>query len=221
MVTFSQGTSWEAGIRSYAAISQCLNRWEQVITNGESISGIFPFRMRWDFSAQADDPLVNEVGLAIARAGEALSKFLFSGGDDLNEIRDRLFREISAPRDPSKPLLLTVHSDDLFAPWWMLYTCPDGTPPLYGPSEGWQLEGFWGYKHLVEHQTSRVPNAQRETKVAGPRIRLGLNVDPNIDTEFATPFVAQVKSFLKGKAVRVTREKRRSHPGLPERQILR
>jgi hypothetical protein len=88
----------------------------------------------------------------------------------------------------------------------MLYTTPHGGPPLHGPNSGCELEGFWGYKHLVEHQTKRCPGTRNANDVAGRKVRTGLNVDPGIDTKGGIPFVKPVTEFLKQRVARVTRE---------------
>jgi len=190
-----------------AAVGHCLDIWERKVTYRQDVSGANRFTLRWDFSAPEDKTFLDEVWLDLARAGEDLSGVLFSGDDEgLNEIRERLFTAIAAPRDLSDPMRVTIHSDDLFAPWWMLYTQPHGGPSLHGDRSGYLLEGFWGYKHLIEHQTKRSPHATNVTKVAGRRVRTGLNVDPRIDTQYQIPFVVPVTTFLKAKVTRVTRE---------------
>lgn len=188
-----------------AAIEQCLNAWQRKVAYGEDGAKGKLFRNRWDFSAPEDQDLLDVVWLEMARAGDALAKVLFWGGDKgLDEIRTRLLEEIGAPRNLASPLLLTVNSDDLFAPWWMLYTRPDGGPPLHGPGSASEVEGFWGYKHLVEHQTKRNPGTTNATTVAGSQVRTGLNVDPGIDKDF--PFVGPLTSFLHERVASVTRE---------------
>jgi hypothetical protein len=190
-----------------AAIDQCLNTWQQKVAYRQDAVKSKLFQNRWDFSGPEDQDLLDVVWLDIARAGEALTKVLFWGGDEgLDEIRERLLESIAAPRDLASPMLLTIHSDDLFAPWWMLYTTPDDGPPLHGPGSAYQVEGFWGYKHLVEHQTKRNPYTVNATKMAGPQVRTGLNVDPNIDQSGGIPFVRPVTTFLQNRATQVTRE---------------
>jgi hypothetical protein len=193
-----------------AAIDQHLGVWQRKVAYRQDQAKSKVFQNRLDFSAPADQPLVDSVWLEIARAGEALAKILFWGGDEgLDEIRDRLFEAIAAPRDLASPLLVTVQSDDLFAPWWMLYTPPDegptpdaASPPAGGPA--WRIDGFWGYKHLGEHQTKRTPYARNATDVVGLQVRTGLNVDPRIDV--SAPFVGPVTSFLDGRVTPVLRE---------------
>lgn len=190
------------------AIDDCLDVWQKKVVNCEDEVELKPFLGGWDVGGVADAAWLDKVWLEIAKAGKKLATNIFYGGDEgLDLIRTLLFNAIAAPRKRTRPLLITVHSDHLFAPWWMLYTVPDGGPPLDGPNAMSTPEGFWGYKHLVEHQTKNRPGIRNATSVAGPLVRTGLNVDPRIDTDDG-PFVTKVTTFLEKKVEPVRRERK-------------
>lgn len=77
--------------------------------------------------------------------------------------------------------ILAFHSNDVFAPWWIIYTPPDGTD-LDLEKAGWRREGFWGYQHLIEHQFLDF-DFRREPRIVAldGRPKLSLNMDDRLD----------------------------------------
>jgi hypothetical protein len=94
---------------------------------------------------------------------------------------------------------LTFHSNDLFAPWWLLYVPPEGTT-LRGDDARCEPSGFLGYKHLIEHQFrqfSFVRDASQNEIVVpqGDPLIVGANVDHKLD-QGQRSFVQPVLSLL-------------------------
>ena len=93
--------------------------------------------------------------------------------------------------------MLAFQSTKLFAPWWMLYT-PPASLDLYDEATQWSdpmWRGFWGYNHLIEHRLDQSPITTRIVRQG--QVRVSLNVDPGIDVELSTEFVASMEAFFR------------------------
>lgn len=191
-----------------AGISDLRSAWqEHVIEHAERSRGMtrFPFVDGWDLAGPGDRERLDRIGLTLARAGNALFQLLFFDGDaGLKEIGDHLARAL---RDGEQ--VITMESDDLFAPWGMLYVPPDEAGTLWGPGAAWSARGFLGYSHLVEHTFSRVPGFDSRVLVESDRAVVGLNIDEGVDDEHPpTPFIGPVVDFFTDRAhVTVRRSK--------------
>jgi hypothetical protein len=152
-----------------------------------------PYDRHWDLGGQEYVGLLDSVGLELARAGEALFRNIFRQEDHgLNQIADILEADLRAG-----PTILAFQSASLFAPRWMLYTPPEPSLDLYAENVRWSAElwqGFWGYQHLIEHRLDRADISTRIVRQG--KVHVGLNVDPDIDEELRTQFVASMKSFF-------------------------
>jgi hypothetical protein len=130
--------------------------WQHhVVEHAQRLDGrtCFPFVDNWDLTASTGLDRFDDVGLKLARAGYTLFSLLFLNGDaGLKEIADNLMLALRSGEN-----VITMESDDLFVPWAMLYTSPDDSNSLWGAAATWSLQGFWGYRHLVEHNFSRTP----------------------------------------------------------------
>lgn len=167
---------------------------------------VFPFVDNWRLTTPADTDRLDRIGLELARAGYTLFKLLFVNRDPgMQEIVGYLRRALCADGQ-----VITVESDDLFVPWGMLYTPPEGDAgSLWSTTPTWSFDGFWGYRHLVEHTFSRVPGFDSRITVAGPRAVVGLNVDERVDQEYPpTAYVKPVIDFFASRADVVVRRKK-------------
>jgi hypothetical protein len=136
--------------------------------------------------------VTDEVMTLLAREGYKLFRALFFTGDaGLREIGELL---TAALRD--RPQCIAVHSETLIVPWSMLYLPMDPGADLDGPGSGYTPDGFWGYRHLVEHLFKRLRDWSPDVVVRG-RPRAGLNVDGRLDAEFgdALPVARVVEAF--------------------------
>lgn len=104
---------------------------------------------------------------------------------------------------------VTVESDDLFAPWGLLYLPPSADRDLYGSEPSWSYSGFVGHRHIVEHGFSRARGFDSRIRVPDERVTVGLNVDERVDQEYPhTPYVERVIRFFRGRANMVVRTSR-------------
>jgi hypothetical protein len=153
----------------------------------------FPFVENWNLSGSTDPDWLEHIGLKLARASHALFSLLFLNGDaGLKEIADHLALALRSDEN-----VITMESDDLFVPWGMLYTPPKESDSLWGSAATWSLEGFWGYRHLIEHNFSRAPGFDSRVLIPARRVIVGLNVDERVDSEYpTTPCVQPVMDFF-------------------------
>ncbi|WP_328544027.1 hypothetical protein [Streptomyces europaeiscabiei] len=156
--------------------------------------GWFPFSDRWDLSDDAGHRArLDKVMPQLAREGHKLFRLLFHTGDQgLIEIAAAL---ASCLREEEQ--VVTITSDDLFAPWWMLYLPETDDIDLDEEGAQWNWQGFWGYNHLIEHTFARIPKPSTCLSIHdGPAIA-GVNVDLNLDEEYyETPCVGPVISMF-------------------------
>ncbi len=174
---------------------------EHVEIDEQTGRAAFPFVDDWDL-AKSDDRL-RQVGLALARAGHTLFKLLFVNDDPgMREIAGHLQAALRTSDN-----VITMESDDLFVPWGMLYTPQeDGADGLWAADAKWSFDGFWGYRHLVEHSFSRVPGFDSRILVPANQVVVGLNVDERVDHEYPkTSYVQPVIDFFSSRTKVVLR----------------
>jgi hypothetical protein len=162
-----------------------------------------PFNDNVDLSGASREAHDTSLRL-LARAGHTVFQLLFYEGDEgLADIGDRL---AAALREQSH--VVTVHSEDLFVPWPMLYVSPDPNTDLDLDDAKWSYRGFWGYRHLVEHSFKRIRGWSARLPIRG-RVKVGLNVDRHLDEQYPNaPTVKPVIELLQGLADTIIRERR-------------
>ena len=183
------------------AIVEVQQAWqEHVIQHRESKPGgeqWFPFSSGSDLSADPHaDARLREVARPLAAAGYRLYQLLFRLGDeDARDIGSVLEKIVS---DPGQ--VISIQSDSLFAPWWLLYTPPPGFENFEEDvSSPVPWEGFWGYSHLVEHNFKYSRKWNSCIRIGETGITAGVNVDQNLDEEFpeapsVTPVIKMFES---------------------------
>ncbi|MCT2589537.1 hypothetical protein LHJ74_06300 [Streptomyces sp. N2-109] len=193
--------------RIQGGIAKLREEWQrEVIERGwadpETGRTVRPFVDDWRTGASVPQAVLRRVWLSLARSGHSLFRMLFHGPDAaLAEITAQLTQALRAG-----PCVLTMESDDLYVPWGMLYTPPlDSDDLLRDQSsdpadDAWSLDGFWGYRHVVEHNFSRMPGF--DSRIALPddgRVAVGLNVDGRVDEEYPrTEFVGALPGIFEG-----------------------
>jgi hypothetical protein len=175
----------------YVVVNECRDEWRRWVVNYREPDGVpahFVFDRAWDFSRRTQ--LLDEIGPYLAVAGHRLFTEIFLQGDPhLREIG-----EIIAAGARRSRLVLTVHSEDFFVPWPMLYTHP-GLGDLAVDGSNWQPEGFWGSRHIIEHNTDRYASAD-VIRLEGGQLSVSLNVDDRLDQRNATPSVKPMIEFF-------------------------
>lgn len=155
--------TWHSKILSFVGEREGGGRW-------------YPFVDSWDLSPGPYAGALDDLGLDLARAGATLFSFLFERGDSgLSEIASRLTAALNRGEQ-----VISVESDSVLVPWSMLYT---GTKELWGDAPSWTLEGFWGFRHLVEHALPRCGPFESRIQMGG-RPAIGLNIDEKVDSEY-------------------------------------
>jgi hypothetical protein len=192
--------------QAYAAISQLRKVWQQRVIEYQ-VAGRYPFSQEWDLSGPADERHLDVVGPDLARAGHGLFNFLFHTGDEgLHSIADLLEAAMR-----SYDQLIEIHADELFAPWWMLYNPPDPNTDLLDRDPPWDLNGFWGFRHLIQHTVRRHPGWCPEIIASPAGLPVGLNVDPRIDTDPRSKgalYVAPLTEFFSARSRTVIRDRK-------------
>lgn len=171
---------------------------EQVVRYHESDATtgrpVFPFSDNWDLHTDQDRQRLKRVGLALARVGHDVFKLLFAGDDQgMREITRHLRHALRTGEH-----VITIESDDLFVPWGMLYTPKaDARTELWSAEPEWSFDGFWGYRHLIEHNFARVPGFDSRITVPGEQVVVGLNMDEHVDDDYShLPDAAFIKPVI-------------------------
>jgi hypothetical protein len=164
-----------------------------------------PFVDDWDLSASHDQRWVKEAGVALARAGHTLFSLLFCRGDSgLEEIKSHLLRALREGEQ-----VITVESDDLFVPWGMLYIPLAECENVWNEDYQWVPEGFWGYRHLLEHNFSRMSGFDSRIVLQDPKVAVGLNVDRRVDHAYPpTPYVTPMIEFFSAQTIATVRTRK-------------
>lgn len=177
----------------FEKVQQCRLAWQRSVVDAWEIVNNerrFPFQREWNLKERPE--LLAKAAPNLAAAGDRLFKSIFRHEDpDLDKIADRLER---ASRKGS--LVLSCHSEDLFIPWGMIYTHPDGEG-LKVDGSNWKPKGFWGSRHMLEHNTLRYRGRPAIRPKAG-QVQVGLNVDVKLDEDFEAPVVSPMISFFMG-----------------------
>jgi CHAT domain len=189
-----------------AAIDVLRERWgDNVIARpGTNTSGaaIYPYSERIDQSAEPD--MWESVGLELARAGRQVFALLFENGDDdLQRLGWLLTQALSSDEQ-----IIRVQSDDLFVPWSMLYTPSDPDVNLEESAAPWSPDGFWGYRHLIEHTVSRAPGFDARIRPGGDGLITGMIIDRGLDKQFKQPCIAPLIEFFQDRTTVIFRESR-------------
>jgi len=148
-------------------VQDCLSEWEQYIGKYYDIPG---------GTFAPDREHIEAAVPALAEAGDRLFSVVFLQGDaGLSEIGRML---TDAMRTGEQ--VITFASDRIFIPWWIMYSDPG--PAGNGGNAHWSPAGFWGYRHLLEHEFIRFGTcADHRIPVADEPLRVSLNLDLGLD----------------------------------------
>ncbi len=194
----------------FAYVQSCRAVWEKEIVNyteeGLNKKGISTnlslFQEEWDFSGRPE--LFRERVAKLAKAGERLFRQIFENeskelltqmhADSRRAVADKL-KEVAY--DKERSLVITIQSDCFFVPWGMLYTHPNPDEELDSNGSNFEPEGFWGYRHVIEHKTPNSNGDSRLQATDGGKIRASINIDKSIDSKLDVKCVALQRRFFK------------------------
>ncbi|WP_127500877.1 CHAT domain-containing protein [Actinoplanes solisilvae] len=148
------------------------------------------FAASFDLSIHRGSPEWDAAMRDLARIGNDIFRAIFLTGEPRLAAAGRRLVEILM----SGPQVVSIHSDDVFVPWHMLYVPPDGGT-MVADDCPWSFEGFLGYQHHLEHVFSDRPDSFRHRLDTTGGIRAGLNVDTAID-EMDPPVIEPLRALL-------------------------
>jgi hypothetical protein len=129
----------------------------------------------------------------LAKAGHDLFRFLFFGGDArLKRLGEKLATVLREHEQT-----ITVSSNSIVAPWWLMYVPRPGTA-LRGAFDV-ERTAFWGYQHLVEHNFESKMEPEVHIRYNG-RPLVGAYVDHRLDKPHQRPVVAPIVQLMSRRA---------------------
>ena len=184
----------------FGHVEDCRQVWQSSVVDYEETVAApgggqqkrFPFQDKANLSAHRE--LLDRALPALAVAGRKLFYHLFEehAGADLQRIVARL-HAAAAERE----LVLTITSNRFFVPWNLLYTHPKGHGNLSADGSNARWEGFWGYRHIVEHNPQWVNLRSGITPAAG-KILAGINIDERLDVDLGVKCIEPQLTFFSG-----------------------
>jgi hypothetical protein len=167
-------------------IHDCLMEWDNYVAQyyDDRPRGAPPFTPDASHIATAGPPL--------AQAGDRLFSAVFLQGDDgLSEIGQLLAGAMETPGQ-----VITFYSDQLFVPWWIIYT-RGIAGDIHDDPAGWSPRGFWGYSHLIEHEFIRNTMCpDHRIVLKDTPLQVSLNLDLGLDGQNNAPVTAPVREFF-------------------------
>jgi hypothetical protein len=169
----------------FASVHELRDAWARAFIGyrhpGSGRNG-YSFAEQLDLSREEFKTPIDTAMRALAIAGHKLFTALFTAGDaGLRELGAAVTAALRCTTDQ----VISIHSDDLFIPWWMLYLPSDDTTVLDEESARCSYTEFLGYRHHIEHNFKRAPGWESGLLVTG-RVRAGVHVDRNLDIQFPT-----------------------------------
>jgi len=198
----------------FSRIITCRNVWyKEVVLRGvpgryggapRRAIGRPPFATQWDLSRTLKKGELERIGARLACAGRNLFRYIFfgKGRAKLAPIGESLQQ-----RSREQPMVVTITSDHHFVPWSLIYTHPGPGKDLDKNGKNFDWMGFWGYRHIIEHDTLG-PDTDDLTPIPSPRdprikpdsnrkVAVGFSADDGIDLEFdLTTAVADQRRFF-------------------------
>jgi hypothetical protein len=193
-----QGVSMRSAKELFLLVEECRKAWADRIVDltravTKATGGMrneLPFQDNWDLAKEP--ALLEQAAPHLALAGNRLFELIFEAKSDadLKELA-RILRQLLA----EKPRYIAVTSDKFFLPWGMLYTHPVDGEKLTSDGSNWKKEGFWGYRHIVQHNPRKSRTDPRiESK--GGAVPLSVNVNEKISSELTLTDIA--RAFING-----------------------
>lgn len=172
----------------------------------------FPFQNAWDFRTQPE--LLAEQCPHLALAGERLFSLIFeTSSDPLMKDIAVILRSMTIEGEA----VFTITAEDFFVPWSMIYTHPIANEKLNNEGSNFKPEGFWGYRHIIEHNT-RYSELDMAIGSDSSRLLVSLNIDANIDSKLRVSTIKAQRDFFDDldRLQLITKEERQNKKQLQE-----
>lgn len=187
-------------------VESCRREWRNTIVDHAEVikdkdggrKQIHPFQDNWNL-ANIDVRLYNKMMATLAIAGTKLFQGIFYAGDDDLKNIGKVLENASGSRE----LVLAMTSENFFAPWRMMYVHPKGKLKVDGSN--WEIDGFWGYRHIIEHNTKRLSISNAIKGSNSKKFKISFNVDERIDTTLSVTSVADQFNLLKTLPLKTTK----------------
>jgi hypothetical protein len=134
------------------------------------------FQDRWDQSGMPEKAF-QAVAARLAVAGRDLFRFLFL--DDPSDWQRVEIGERLRDASRAKELSIRIASNDFFIPWPLLYTHV-GPGDLADDGSDFEPRGFWGHRHLIEHELEYQPFDVAVDPDGHDKVTISVNVDTRI-----------------------------------------
>lgn len=189
--------NWEDEIpltpeKLWGHVGACRRVWyESAVYHKEA--GKFLLQEHWDFSSLpwVKEKLLPQLAVAGARLFEAIFFPEKSAKERDRFVRLRKIGERLQELTYERSLFMRITSDSFYAPWNLIYS-HNLVDRVSGTD--FQREGFWGYRHLVEH-TPQSGGRASELATDWP-LQIGVHVDGNIDTQLGVTTNRDVLAHL-------------------------
>jgi hypothetical protein len=162
-------------------VKACLAVWQDKVLDAEA-RALFG-RILYPFKGELGDTTKRQQLLpgilpALAVAGAKLYNTIFKPSDGRSAELDALREFLEAGLRPGGGRL-RIFADRIFVPWGLLYTHPGPEPLLLdGSNATW--DGFWGMRHVIDHEIDLNPRGLAISCNSGPKVPTGVLCDPAI-----------------------------------------
>lgn len=207
---FSPNKPWAAeclltSTSLFECVDECRQTWQQTLVDGNGAfeartkpvggkENYYFFQRQWDFAGEPQ--VLQQRAGKLALAGAKLFYLLFEDIVHPQELRDIGAELKRASRE--KELVLTITSDSFFVPWGMIYVHPDPDTELLPDGSNFDWQGFWGFRHIIEHNPKYVALDNVLRIDTSQKLRFSANVDEQIDISLGIPCVKPLIEFFQG-----------------------
>ena len=181
-------------------VQDCRARWEEALASVETtVSGPDgehhrrPYEKVWESPVNGSE-FTSVIGL-LALAGSDLFDAVFDSapGTALDGVADLLKAAVRSGEQ-----IVTICAPNFHLPWRMLYTHPVENEKLAADGGNARPEGFWGYRHVIEHFTKHTAEGDFLDNVSAVDGKLGFAAAlySNLDAELDVKCIARHHEFV-------------------------
>ncbi len=206
---FPLGKSWTDTLpitktELFSHISECNKVWTEKIVYHQPYPSVEhkPFLKGWDHPV--DEATLEALGALLAKAGDRLFFHLFRKHKRHSSKMQRIVEHLEEA-SRAQELILTVTSGEFFVPWNMIYIHPIASEELAQDGSNFRWDGFWGYRHCIEHNPDDIELGSCVHPNREGRIPTSVNIDEGLDSRLRIDCIApQLTYFEKHQRLAVT-----------------